>query len=106
MPQRKENIMKAFLESSLQDLITETKNILESNKLPMRAVNLWKVVRQLNPDNEFVKYVMTRKQEGNNFPVELGQRLRHKTQNVSTFKMSDGGRYFVFTIDKFDNKPF
>ena len=98
--------MKAYLESSLQDLITETKTILESNKLPMRAVNLWKVVRQLNPQNEFVQYVMTRKQEGNNFPVELGQRLRHKTQNVSTFKMSDGGRYFVFTIDKFDNKPF
>ena len=98
--------MKAHLESSLQDLITETKNILESNKLPMRAVNLWKVVRQLNPQNEFVQYVMTRKQEGNNFPVELGQRLRHKTQNVSTFKMSDGGRYFVFTIDKLENKEF
>ena len=92
--------MKAHLESALQDLIKNTIEILESNKLPMRAVNLWKVVRQLNPDNEFVQYVMTRKMEGNNFPVELGQRLRHKTQNVATFKMSDGGRYFVFTIDK------
>ena len=98
--------MKAHLEASLIEMINEAKDYLQRNKLPMRATILWKVLRELNPENAFVQYVKERKKKGENFPVELGQRLRHKTQTVSTFKMSDGSRFFVFTIDKLDNKPF
>lgn len=98
--------MKAHLESSLVEMINEAKTYLQSNKLPVRATILWKILRELNPNNDFVKYVKERKKQGENFPVELGQRLRHRSQNVSTFKMTDGSRFFVFTIDKLENKPF
>ena len=91
--------MKNESKLPLEEIIKHTTDILESNKMPMRAVHLWKVVRHLHSGNEFIKDVLTRKNKGENFPVELGQRLRHSTKNVATFKMSDGSRYFVFTID-------